>query len=225
MTTPSHRPPARLDLNLLPERHRPRRLVWSRVLTWVLLVALLALLVPAAMWFARATDAYARTASQGEQLRHAVETETSANTGLDALATRVAVSEDQATQLEAALASLGIRRVVWSETLATVMDNTPAGIRYTEVNDQEDAIRLEGTSPDERAPLLLVQNLAATGAFGAVRLEALDRITADIEEPTATPTARPGRPRATPSPTPTASAPEPAFTFVLTIVLPGASTP
>jgi Tfp pilus assembly protein PilN len=191
----------------------------------VLLVALLGLLVPAAMWFARATDAYARTASQGEQLRHAVETETSANTGLDALATRVAVSEDQATQLEAALASLGIRRVVWSETLATVMDNTPAGIRYTEVNDQEDAIRLEGTSPDERAPLLLVQNLAATGAFGAVRLEALDRITADIEEPTATPTARPGRPRATPSPTPTASAPEPAFTFVLTIVLPGASTP
>ena len=67
MTTPP-RPPSRLDLNLLPARHRARRLTWGTVLTWLLLLALLAMLAPAWLWFARTTDAYLMTAEEGDLL-------------------------------------------------------------------------------------------------------------------------------------------------------------
>ncbi len=226
MTTPPQPPASRLDLNLLPTRHRPRRLTLGSVLTWVLLLALLILLAPAWVWFTRTTDAYRRTADEGEMLRQGVTAGAGTNADLDALATGVADTSDQASQLEAALDSLGIRRVVWSDSLAVLLEQTPAGITYTDMSDQGGAIRVEGLSPDELAPLTLVQNLTSTGAFVVVRLEALDRVSADTEEPSPTPTRQPTpRPRTTPSPTPTAAGPEPRFSFVMILVLPGAPTP
>jgi Tfp pilus assembly protein PilN len=224
VTTPA-RPPSRLDLNLLPARHRARRLTWGTVLTWLLLVALLAMLAPAWLWFARTTDAYITTAGEGDLLRQAVDGSGGSQADLDALATRVANVADEATQLEAALESLGIRRVVWSETLAVLVARTPAGITYTSISDEGESIRVEGLSLDEKTPLTLVQALTASAAFEAVRLEALDRVTGEEEEPAPTPTRANARPGATPSPTPTAEPSAPGFSFVLTLVGFGAATP
>ena len=225
MTTPA-RPPSRLDLNLLPARHRARQLTWGTVLTWLLLLALLAMLAPAWIWFARTTDAYLTTAEEGDLLRQAVDGSSGSQAGLDALATRVAEVADEAAQLEAALESLGIRRVVWSETLAVLVARTPAGISYTSISDEGESIRVEGLSLDEKTPLTLVQALTASAAFETVRLEALDRVTGEEEEPPPTPTRTPSaRPGATPSPTPTALPSAPGFSFVLTLVVSGAATP
>jgi len=225
VTTP-HRPPSRLDLNLLPARHRARRLTWGTLLTWLLLLALLAMLAPAWLWFARTTDAYLTTAEEGDLLRQAAEGSGGSQADLDGLATRVAVVADEATQLEAALDSLGIRRVVWSETLAVLVARTPAGITYTSISDEGESIRVEGLSLDEKTPLTLVQALTASGAFETVRLEALDRVTGEEEEPTPTATrAANARPTATPVATPTATPSTPGFSFVLTLVVSGAATP
>jgi len=226
VTISPQRPAPRLDLNLLPVRHRPRRLTLGSALTWLLLLALLILLVPAWTWFARTTDAYRRTAEEGERLRQAVAADAGTNADLDTLATRVADTSDQAAQLEAALESLGIRRVLWSDTLALLIEQTPDGITYSSLTDEGGSIRVEGLSPDELAPLVLVRNLTSTEAFETVRLEALDRVQSDAEEPSATPTRQPTpRAGATPSPTPTAAETEPRFSFVLILVVPGASTP
>lgn len=225
MTTPA-RPPSRFDLNLLPARHRARRLTLGTVLTWLLLLALLAMLVPAWLWFARATDAYRTTAEEGDLLRLSVDSNGGSQADLDALATRVADVADEATQLEAALESLGIRRVVWSEALAVLVGRTPTGVTYTSITDEGESIRVEGLSLDEKTPLTLVQTLTASGAFVTVRLEALDRVTGEEEEPAPTATrAANARPAATPSPTPTAMPSPPGFSFVLTLVVAGASTP
>jgi Tfp pilus assembly protein PilN len=225
VTTPP-RPPSRLDLNLLPVRHRARRLTWGTVLTWLLLLALLAMLAPAWLWFARTTDAYLTTAEEGDLLRRAVDGSGGSQAELDALTTRVADVADQATQLEAALQSLGIRRVVWSETLAVLVERTPAGITYTSISDEGDSIRVEGLSIDEQTPRALVRALDDSGAFAMVRLDALDRVTSEEEEPTPTATrASNARPTATPIVTATAMPSAHGFSFVLTLFVSGVASP
>jgi len=211
-------PSGRLDLNLLPARHRPKRPSVASLLTWVLLIALLAMLLPAWQWFNQQALAYQTTATEAGQLAQALQGGTQGE-DLDAMATEAAGLQARADELEAALAGVGLRRLTWSEALPQVLDHTPAGIAYIEIIDHGDTVVLEGSSIDEVLPLALVENLTGLGIFAGVRLEALDRLA--VDESTPTPTATP-RPRTTPTPTPEAhSAPEPGFHFVLTLLIAG----
>jgi Tfp pilus assembly protein PilN len=213
-------------LNLLPARHRIQRLSTRSLLTWILLAALMAMLPLTWRWFATSSETYRLTAEQGDLLRRTVQEKGGSAAELDTLATTVAAAEDSASQLEAALASLGIRNVVWGDSLAVVLQRMPEGVTLTGITDEGGAVRLEGTALDEKAPLAFVDGLVASGSFQSVRLEALDRLTGD-ESPTPaspTPTAA-ARARATPSPTPTLAPAEPRFSFVLTLQVIGATHP
>jgi Tfp pilus assembly protein PilN len=217
MTT-SGRPKSRLDLNILPQRHRPRRLTPEALLSWILLLALIGLLVPSWQWFARTTADYERTAQEGEALRGAIGLSGPASEALDALATQVDVEESRAAELEGAIGSLGIRRVVWSDVLPVIVSRAPEGITLAGIGDSGDSILLEGLASSETLPLAYAAALSAAGVFDLVQVDSIDRLT---EEATSTPT-----PRASASATPQAPSPPPSrFAFTMTLVVGAGGTP
>ncbi len=134
-------PPAgRLDLNLLPARHRPRPISIPGLLTWLLLASLLAMLLPAWQWFNQQAFEYQATVAEAEQLARALQAGARGD-DLDAMATEAAEIDAQAGELEAALAGLGLRQFSWSQVLPQVLAHTPDGIVYSEILDEGDTVR------------------------------------------------------------------------------------
>jgi Tfp pilus assembly protein PilN len=211
MTTPGRTKP-RLDLNILPQRHRPRRLTPEALLSWILLLALIGLLVPSWQWFGRTTADYQRTAQEGEALRGAVGLSGPASEAINDLATQVEVEESRAAELEGAIGSLGIRRVVWSDVLPVIVGRAPEGITLASIGDLGDSILLEGLASSETLPLAYASALSAAGVFDLVQVDAIDRLT---EEATATPTPLPSA-----SATPQAPGRPPnRFSFTMTLAV------
>ncbi|MCJ7677868.1 MAG: PilN domain-containing protein [Anaerolineales bacterium] len=220
-----------LDLNLLPERHRRRRITTLDALLWLLLLSLLALLIPAFQWYTQASTGYRTLADESARLQEQATQSAPSAAELEALSARLEDTLTRAGELEAALSSIGIRNTFWAEILTVLVSETPEGIELTGVADQGDGVLVEGLSLDETLPLLMAARLEASGVFQDVRVEAIDRITLDEQgEPVVTPTptrARatptPTRARATPTPmTPTPTpVPSPAFRFAMTLFLRG----
>lgn len=166
-----------IDINILPDRYRPRHISWRSARPWVLLVGFVISLVPAASLYDR-TSAIEKAALERltdvQTTLRAYKPLAEEKGGLEA---QIEEIDRQSAEIEAAHASISIQATPWSALLQEIIDTTSAGIELTKLDQGANEVSVVGVAIDPRMPLAFSEALIATGSFDSVTVNSIVRRT------------------------------------------------
>lgn len=168
--------PKLLDLNLLPEQYRRRKLSFRIIRPWLLMLAFAFLLAPTTKILVDANAEVAHLEYELNRAQDALEQFSDVSAEREALVTRLEEALTQAERIEEAYQSVAIQHIDWSEVLNSVVRAVPSGVELTDVTQYADEFVLTGVTDNYLLPLTYADRLRATGLFVSVTLEAVDRL-------------------------------------------------
>lgn len=208
---PGRRQPGLLDLNVLPQRYRRRRLAWASVAPWIALAGMLALVVPTYRWFSTTNETFNQIAGNLARQQATLVSMKGPSGTEEALQTQVAQVMDQAHAYQSLTRDVNLQQVAWGPTISGVLTKMPPGLEVDSIAQSGAVLTLDGTAFAYQLPLDYARTLDASGKFQSVQVKIIQRV-----NPTSTSLG--------PTPTPVSSG---TFAFEITLVLPASnlSTP
>lgn len=199
-----------IDLNILPEKYRRRRLRLASVLPWLLALAAILVLVPNYQRFAQANAQIAVLEADLVRVQEALSARNPA--GVEAEELRATLDEVLARidEIEGAYEAVAPQQMAWTEALRAIEEAIPEGVGLTSLSQTGRQITLAGTASDHIKVHMLKANLWNSGFFSSVTIQSVVALPTPTPTPTSTPLPTP-TPTTTPTPTPT-STPTPTTT-------------
>lgn len=196
-----------IDLNILPEKYRRRRLRLASVLPWLLAVAVILVLVPN---YQRLTQANAQIAILEANLATVQEALSIRNpAGVEVKQLKATLDEALARidEIEGAYEAVAPEQTAWAGTLRAIEEAIPEGVDLTSLSQTDRQITLAGTASDQNKVQVLKANLENSGFFSTVTIQSMMALPTPTPTPTTTPAPTPTpMPTSTPVPTPTPTA-------------------
>ena len=165
-----------LDLNLLPERYRPRRLSLRRLRPWMLVAGFAVMLIPSVRILGEASASLPPLENELQQTQAGIAEFRDVSEERQALLTTYEQLTAQASQIEADYQSVSIQRVAWGPMLRGVVGLQAGEIRLTSISQSVTEVLLEGEVDAYVLPLEYADRLMATGLFETVSVESLQRL-------------------------------------------------
>ncbi len=142
-----------LDINLLPDRYRPRWPAPATVLAWLVAVALLVSLFLSYRTYRSAVLEYEAQRAALEAAQQQLEAEDSLAAELEALRADIEAAQQQAAALQRSADALAVQEIGWGTTLNSILSLAPDGLEVTSVVQSEDTVALQGTAEAYYLPL------------------------------------------------------------------------
>lgn len=202
-TTQDSPDPVLIDLNILPPRHRQRRIRFMTILPWVLWVILLALLYPVGRRFLEVEGDFRTTRLAYQQVQSTRESYQPRAEEINALETEIAQVDSVKENIQSSLENIQVESPLWSELISRVRQETPTRIDLVSVVQEEDQLLVSGLSKTYQDVLEMEDNLKDNEAFAAVHIESISETQINQPTPTAVPTDQTGEVSGQPQPTPT----------------------
>lgn len=179
------RDPVLLDLNILPERYRRKKIKPLMVLPWVLWIALIGLVYPMIMNLIQAQGTFQETKTEFLTTQATVEAYQPLTAELDALQAQIDEANQTVDNIKSSYQDIHIDSRHWSEILTLIKENTPQGTELTNVIQNGDQIAVEGYAKSYQMVLDMDGLLKKVEAFSKVELQAINRVVS--KEPTPIP--------------------------------------
>jgi len=165
-----------IDLNLLPERYRRRRLSFRGLRPWILTIGFSLMLVPSFKLLGQASanlkplqEDSRQTLAELAGFREVSEERQALQKDYEDLISLTA-------QIEADYQSISIQQVLWGPMLKTVVGLVPGGVRLTSISQSVDEVTLEGEADSYMLPLDYADRLREGGQFSDVIVDSLRRL-------------------------------------------------
>lgn len=178
---PRSEPAAPIDLNILPERYRPKAVPPALLLVWGLAILLLVLLLP----LLYANHVSSRRAALAEVALATAQIE------LDDLRTLQPVVATLATQMRQARDDLALLQTVhptvmgpahdWQAISSALAAHDPARIRLTAIEQDPDQLTVRGLAAQREDVLAYARQLEAWGVFERVLVQSMHDSSAPFE--------------------------------------------
>jgi len=165
-----------LNLNVLPERHRPRRLNWPTLAAWGLVVLLVSLLYPSYLQFEQAGRALDNQRADLAQVRLDLTAAQALPQQQERLNAEIILAEANLADLEQALHQLSIQTVSWGPVLEQAVALAPDGISLEQVRQSAGEVSLVGVSRSYPLPLAYAEALRTAQLFDGVSVQSIDRL-------------------------------------------------
>lgn len=199
-----------IDLNILPEKYRRRRVRVASLLPWLLALAAMLVLVPNYQRFAQANAQIAVLEGDLVGVQEALSARNPA--GVEAEELRATLDQVLARidEIEGAYEAVAPQQMAWTGALRAIEEAIPEGVGLTSLSQTGRQITLAGTASDHTKVQVLKASLENSGLFSSVTIQSVVALPTPTPTPTSTPAPTP-TPTATPTPTPT-STPTPTTT-------------
>ena len=194
-----------IDLNILPERYRKRKLTLAVARPWMFLLAYTLLLIPIIRLYTEANLELKRVESDLASVQSSLDEYQPLAEEKDALEAQIEEVVRQAGEIEAATHSATIQEIVWSNVLNDILRIAPAGVELTIVDQGGYEMVIVGVAENHWLPISLADDLEVSGLFTRVIVNALVRL--NPPDPSAGETIEP--------------APPPEYEFEITLSLGG----
>jgi len=169
-----------IDLNLLPERYRRRRLSFRGLRPWMLAVGFALMLVPSFKLLGQASANLKPLQEDSRRTLAELAGFRDISTERQALQKEYEEIVNQTGQIEADYVSLSIQQVTWGQLLTTVVGLVPGGVRLTSISQSVDEVTLEGEADAYMLPLDYADRLREGGQFSDVIVDSLRRLAPSI---------------------------------------------
>jgi len=170
------------DINILPERYRPKKIRLVGILPWLLFLVFLTALYPSILIAQEAQSNFKRTQFQVAVLQTSLESYQSAANEMTALQDEIGITTERRDQIVASYLGIDLQGSNWSPALFRIEKNVPDGISWTSVVQQDQEIHLEGIADTYEGILDLQDILSSLGEFSKVRIDSVDQIIIDPTE-------------------------------------------
>lgn len=177
--------PLLIDLNILPERYRRKKITPLMVLPWVLWIASIGLVYPMIMNLIQAQATFQEAKTEFLTTQATVESYQPLAAELDALQAQIDEANQAVEDIKSSYQGINIESQQWSEILTLIKDNTPQGTEITNVVQNGDQIVVEGYAKSYQMVLDMDGLLKNVGCFSKIELQAINRVVS--KQPTPTP--------------------------------------
>jgi len=165
-----------IDLNLLPERYRRRRLSFRGLRPWILTIGFSLMLVPSFKLLGQASANLKPLQEDSRQTLAELAGFREVSEERQALQKDYEDLISQTAQIEADYQSISIQQVLWGPMLKTVVGLVPGGVRLTSISQSVDEVTLEGEADAYMLPLDYADRLREGGLFSDVIVDSLHRL-------------------------------------------------
>lgn len=196
-----------LDINILPDRYRRKKIRLLSILPWLLLAILLALLYPAVFQALQAEEEFQESSQAYQAIQATVENYTSLENEIETLESDLEAANQQLESFSASYSDFQLQSTNRSEQLDLILSAKPPGITLGNLVQQGGEIILEGSADAYQLPLEMVETLQSLERFSIVELNAIQVVISEQAGSTPVPSEE-----EQPPPTPTA-----VYTFQISI--------
>jgi Tfp pilus assembly protein PilN len=162
-----------IDLNILPERYRPRKFGFRRLRPWLLVIGYALILIPSVQLLSQAWVNMIPIEQEFRETQAALADFREVSQERQALQVHYEELVSQTSQIETDYQSATIQQVSWGPTLKTTVSLLPGGVRLTSLSQSVGEITLEGEADAYLLPLEYADRLKQTGLFSDVIVEAI----------------------------------------------------
>lgn len=159
-----------VDLNVLPERHRKRRIRTLGVLAFLLWAILLGLLYPAGKNFWSAQQEYTSQRTTFSRLKSEVENYQPVGDRLENLQSMIEEANQKAESIRSTLTQVQYDQTKWSKLLSAAWESTPQGVEIGNLNQNKAQIEINGLSTSYQRVLDFRENLEKRGEFSQTEI-------------------------------------------------------
>jgi hypothetical protein len=199
-----------IDLNLLPEVYRKRKITLSALRPWLFLLAFGLILIPTLQLYSKASLELNRVEGDLAQVQAALDDYRPLAEEKAALEAKIEEALDQAGEIESATDSATIQEIVWSDVLQNILRIAPAGIELTIIDQLGYEVVIVGVAEGHHLPMSYADDLMESGLFASLVVNSIVQI--KEAEPTSIEPAGPVSPA--------------LYEFEMSLILPGqAETP
>lgn len=177
--------PVLMDLNILPERYRRKRIKPIMVLPWLLWIALIGLMYPMVTNLIQAQMTFQEAKSDFLITQATVEAYQPMSDELDSLQAEIDEANQKAERIKSSYQDIRVDSPRWSEYLSLIKENTPRGADLTSVVQSGEQITVEGYAKSYQGVLDMNEMLRDVERFSKVELQSINRVA--NKEPTPTP--------------------------------------
>jgi Tfp pilus assembly protein PilN len=171
------------DLNILPLRHRRKKIKLVHVLPWLLLIILLGMLYPAGINALDAQAQFIQSKSDLDQVQSQMEKYQSISEEMNSLEIEIEGATQLRDQILDSYQGIDLRGTNWSETLFLIQAIIPEGITLTLVSQRDDQIQIDGVSDSYDIILDYEGRLNDLRTVFRVQLESVKQIIEEEPEP------------------------------------------
>jgi len=194
-----------IDLNILPERYRKRKLTLTAARPWMFLLAYALLLIPIIRLFTEANLELKRVESDLASVQSSLAEYRPLAEEKEAIKAQIEEVIRQAGEIESATQSATIQEIVWSNVLNDILRIAPDGVEIAIVDISGHEMVIMGVAENHWLPISLADDLLESGLFTSVIVNALVQL--NPPDPSAGETIEP--------------APPPEYEFEITLILGG----
>lgn len=199
-----------IDLNILPEVYRKRKITLSALRPWLFLLAFGLILIPTLQLYSKASLELNWVEGDLAKVQAALDDYKPLAEEKAALEEKIEKALDQAGEIESATDSATIQEIVWSDVLHNILRIAPAGIELTIIDQLGYEVVIVGVAEGHRLPMSYADDLMESGLFVSLVVNSI----VQIKEPEPIP----GEPISPDS--------LPLYEFEMSLILPGqAETP
>jgi Tfp pilus assembly protein PilN len=170
------------DINILPDRHRRRKLYLINILPWLVFLLLLGALYPTSMAVMQAQSYFQHKKSELVRVQSLLDNYQNAEVELDALQSDIEFQTERRDQILSSYEGLDIKGSNWSTTLYRIIETVPDGIFLTQITQNDGQINFDGIANSYSAVLRLKDALETLDELLIVQIESVDQISGDPPE-------------------------------------------
>jgi Tfp pilus assembly protein PilN len=160
-----------LDLNILPDRYRRRRLSLRTLRLWFIMLAFAGLIYPSYVIYSQADEALKRQEMKLAGIQMVLDEYEPLVEEKDALLAQIEEVENQSLEIESVAENAVIQEKLWSEILESIVNIIPEGVDLVSIKQRDNEVLVVGLADDRRLPPSFVDALLDSGIFGEVRIE------------------------------------------------------
>lgn len=163
----------RVNLNILPDRHRKSGLSLLVVLAFLLWAVLLGLTYPAGKNYLEVQQAFSQNRAELNRLQAEAENYQPLTDRLEEVRQQIQAAEEEAAQIRSRYQEIQFDSTRWSERLSSILDTVPQGVQLQEINQSGSVVEINGTAASYQRVLLLAENLHEQGGFPQVQIDSI----------------------------------------------------
>ena len=173
--------PELVDLNILPDRYRRRRLGPRTVLPWILLLVLLGLLYPVGNNFLQTQQAFRDKQQELDQVQTAFDNYLPVEERLAILEAEIEAAEIKAEEIRAQYSEIDLELTSWSYILFSIVEKLPPGVKVSAYLQSGREIQLQGTADTYQQVLDLEEAMQTINPVHGVQIDSILKLNPEGE--------------------------------------------
>jgi Tfp pilus assembly protein PilN len=183
-TRPLSAPTSLFDINILPARYRRKRIRFVAVLPWLVFILLLAAIYPVGLSAMGAQSAYKIKQNELSEMQLLVNSYQSAANEMADLQSQIDQKIDQRDLITSSYQGLDLQGSNWSDFLVQIEENTPSGITWTTIDQEQNEIVLNGVAASYNKVLELQASLDQLEEVTSLEIESINKSEEEILQTT-----------------------------------------